>query len=67
MWLQVHQEALQKIVICGEGLIEIPRMSEMDLKNDCQLLDNLEHVQNMCVRLQGIWEHLSQASVVLSG
>ena len=25
-----------KIAICGEGLTDIPRMSEIDLKNDCQ-------------------------------
>lgn len=56
-----------KIAICGEGLTARPRMSEMDLKKDCQKLDSFEHDQNMCARLHGVYEHLSQASVILSG
>lgn len=31
-----------KIAICGEGLTDIPRMSEIDFKYDCQQLDNFK-------------------------
>lgn len=56
-----------KIAICGDGLISRPRMFEMKLKKACQKLDSFEHDQNMCDRLHGVCEHLSQDSVVLSG
>ena len=49
---------LPKIAICGVGIRVMPNICEIVLKNNCQRLNSLGHVQNMWVRLHGVCKHL---------